>query len=106
MATPSNQTVNGMRQPWLLALVEHHPEGEVAARDQQQRRAETGDVLVDPEGDHEDAEQQPGHDAGAGGGGKSQHRRTGVVSDHEADEGAGIHRPLDAEVEDAGALDE
>ena len=87
-----------------LAAAEQQPVGEVAGGDQQQGGADAGDVLVHPQRHRQQRHQRSGERTGDDGRERSHGQRAGARGDQEADEGTGVHRALDAEVEDAGPL--
>ena len=78
----------------------------VAGGDEPKGHADAGDVLVDADRHGEQRHQRPGGGTGDDRGDEPGPQRSGLLGGQEPDEGAGVHRPLDAEVEHAGALAE
>ena len=85
-------------------LAEDQPveiEGEAAG---EQRHADAGNVLADAEHDGEQRHDQPGERAGRQRREDADEEVAAEIGRREADHGAEQHDPLDAEIEDAGAL--
>ncbi len=69
-----------------------------------QRRADTGDVLADPEHDCEKRHQEAGEHSRRERGENPEPEAAAVIGGGESDHRAEEHDPLDAEIEHAGAL--
>ena len=87
-----------------LAAGEDQPVRELAEADEADREADARDMLVRAEGHGHQCHHRPGSDPDHDGGNEAEQRRAGRPRGREAGKGAGVHRALDAQVENAAAL--
>src|SRR5512144_2647865 len=101
---PNTSTTERFDRGRPARAAEGHPVDELGDPDEQQRGSDAGDVLVGAERHGEQRHQSAGEQSDRDRRGEAEEQRAGGVRRGEAEERTGVHRSLDAKVEDSGPL--